>query len=627
MKRYIRSWLLFVSDISLIVFSFYVAVWLRFDLSFDQPQHFLELTRFMPLIILVHVIFFRLFKIDKSLWKQASIEEALRVAFAMLLAFVVTYILLHLILSIGLPRSILPIGFLIGLFSMEFSRFLYRIYRHMIMQNGGKHKERTLIVGAGDAGVMLLNELLFNKRFEHNIIGFIDDDPVKKGRMIRGFPILGNTKQIEEIVIKYAVEAIFIAIPSASLKRQREIVEQCYKTPTKVQILRGSTDMLTSTNLIKNVKPIDIEDLLGRKEIKLDNDQIKDLITDQVVMVTGAAGSIGSELCRQLIDYKPSKLVMVDINENGMYDFQSEIKIKQYNGRINGSTKFVSLIASITDAKSIDHILAKHQPSILFHAAAHKHVPLMEDVPLQAIKNNIIGSKTLMDAAIKNKVATYVSISTDKAVNPTNVMGATKRYVEKMIQAYKKVDQTRFVAVRFGNVLGSNGSVIPLFKRQIESGGPITITHKDIVRYFMTIPEAVSLVLQSATYGNGGEIFVLDMGDPVKIVDLAEKMIMLSGLKPYEDIPIVFTGLRPGEKLYEELILDYEEMGKTPNENIFVAKPYTFPMEKIENDLKLFQSAISECPPHHEVKKILQKCVSTYKPTRLRMDVAERLTI
>lgn len=604
-----------------------MALWLRFDLSMSQTVFFVELTNYLPLILIIYTIFYKLFKIDKSLWKHASVEEALRVALMLIVVFVITYGIMEFYFDATLPRSIYPIAFLISLFTMEFGRFMYRIYRLVVNQgNNNKHKQRTLIVGAGEAGLMLLNEMLYNKRYNNHIIGFIDDDKAKKGKLIRNYPVLGTVNDINELVVSQRIEVIFIALPSASLKRQREIVDVCYQTQVNVQILRGSKELLTSANLVKNIQPIDIEDILGRKEIQLNNDQIKDLVTDQVVLVTGAAGSIGSELCRQLIDYKPQKLVMIDISENSLYDFLSEIKIKQYNGRINGVTEYVPLVADITDTVGIDQIFATHKPCIVFHAAAHKHVPLMEDVPHQAIKNNILGSKVLMDTSIRYHVDTYVSISTDKAVNPTNVMGATKRYIEKMIQAYKKVDQTRFVAVRFGNVLGSNGSVIPLFKRQIESGGPITITHKDIVRYFMTIPEAVSLVLQSATYGKGGEIFVLDMGEPVKIVELAEKMIMLSGMRPYEDIPIIFTGLRPGEKLFEELMQNCEELGKTPNESIFVAKPSTFKMEKINKDILEFERIVKQVPPKYEIKRFLQQSVSTYKPTKPKPVVTEAIS-
>lgn len=382
-----------------------------------------------------------------------------------------------------------------------------------------------------------------------------------------------------------------------------------------MNILSGSEDMITAAGVRRNLREINIEDLLGRNEIQLQNSELEQLIESKRILVTGAGGSIGSELVRQLIRYNPATIVMMDISENSLYELQQELNIKRKDGLINQTTSFYPIITSIRDLKGLDMVFEKGKFDVIFHAAAHKHVPLMETMPSEAVKNNIFGSHNMIELAKKYKVETFVSISTDKAVNPTNVMGATKRFVEKMIQAEREGCCTKFVAVRFGNVLGSNGSVIPVFKKQIASGGPLTVTHPEIIRYFMTIPEAVSLVLQAATYGEGGEIFVLDMGDPVKILDLAEKMITLAGYKPYEDIDIKFTGLRPGEKLYEELLMDEEGLGQTPNPLIKVAEPMHIKREEILRDLEKLRRVMNDDITRGQVITVLQEVVHTFMPS------------
>ncbi|HAO61610.1 MAG TPA: hypothetical protein DCQ90_06760 [Erysipelotrichaceae bacterium] len=406
-------------------------------------------------------------------------------------------------------------------------------------------------------------------------------------------------------------------MPSVSMQEQKQILEKCYETGCKIQVLTSSKDMISSQGIKRSLREITIEDLLGRQSIQLDNDIIRSFIENKTVMVTGAAGSIGSELCRQIIRQTPKILLMIDINENGLYDLQQEFNMMVRDGLLQESIQFLPLITSVRDLPSIERLFDCYRPQIVFHAAAHKHVPLMEDMPIEAIKNNIFGTHNLLMSAQKYEVERFVSISTDKAVNPTNVMGATKRFVEKMIQSMDPKSKTKFVAVRFGNVLGSNGSIIPLFKKQIANGGPLTLTDKNIIRYFMTIPEAVSLVLQAATYGKGGEIFVLDMGQPVKILDLAEKMIRLAGYIPYQDIQIKEIGLRPGEKLYEELHLNKEDVTTTPNQLIFVAHPQAISRESVEKELQLLEDLVkNENATDDEIVDVLTQVVDHYVPNR-----------
>lgn len=614
--RKYRTWVLLGFDLLIVTLSYYLALWIRFDLSFAQIEYFHRLTKLVPYIIGVNIIIFKVFKMDKTLWRQPSVEEALRISIAVFFGFVFNFILIHNYLKINLPNSMHLIAMLISVLTIEFSRFLYRIYRHLSSLSHVHNPafKKVLIVGAGDAGLMLLKELLHNKDYENNIIGFIDDNLYKKGKIISGFPILGTTQDLSEIIEKHEIELIYLAIPSASIRRQDEIIKECYQNNVEVKVLSSSSDMVTSSDIKRNIRPITIMDLLGRKEIELDNYEIITLIKNKIILVSGAGGSIGGELCRQIIEFKPQVLVMFDINENTLYDLHNELKILLRNNKQFEDIKVVSYIASIRDFNSLEHIFMRYKPDVVFHAAAHKHVPFMEDTPQEAIKNNIFGTYNLIELAKKYSVKAFVSISTDKAVNPTNVMGATKRFVEKMIQAFGKNTSTKFVSVRFGNVLGSNGSVVPLFQKQIEQGGPLTVTHKDMVRYFMTIPEAVSLVIQAATYGEGGEIFVLNMGEPVKILDIAEKMIRLAGFKPYVDINIIFTGLRPGEKLFEELLMNEEGLRPTANKLIYVAKPMEISERLVLNELRLLREVTVEHKARFEIQKILKEVVDTYQP-------------
>lgn len=611
-----RSWLLLGFDLLVVVLSYYIALWVRYDLSFDYIEVFYSLTELVPYILLVNFVVFKLFKMDKTLWRQPSVEEALRISVSVFFGFVFNALLIRYYFEASLPRSMHIIALLFSVLVIEFSRFMYRIYRHFTSLSSAHNPDykKTIIIGAGDAGLMLLKEILHNKTYKNNIVGFLDDNKYKKGRIVSGFPILGTTENIDEVVEMHGIELVYVAIPSASIKRQDEIIKQCYQNKVEVKVLSSSSALITQADIRKNIRPITIMDLLGRKQIELNNYEIADLIKNQVVLVTGAAGSIGSELCRQLSKYQPKSIVMIDINENGLYDLQSEFNILRREGKIKQSIDIIGLITSIRDYTALEHLFSTISPTVVFHAAAHKHVPFMEAMPAEAIKNNVFGTFNLIELAKKYKVKNFVSISTDKAVNPTNVMGATKRFMEKMIQSLGKESETKFVAVRFGNVLGSNGSVIPLFTKQIEKGGPVTVTHKDMVRYFMTIPEAVSLVIQAATFGEGGEVFVLDMGEPVKILDLAEKMIKLSGYTPYEDIKIEFTGLRPGEKLYEELLMNEEGLRPTANKLIFVAKPMDISKRLVINELKLLKDAISGERSKVQVQYILKEVVDTYVP-------------
>ena len=440
------------------------------------------------------------------------------------------------------------------------------------------------------------------------VVGIIDDDKSKLNCSIQGVKILGTRNNIIEVAKKYDVDVIFFSISSINPKDKKDILNICQNTGAKLRILPSTEDLIKNKNIMENLRDVEIEDILGRDPIVLDNNNISNLIEGHVVMVTGGGGSIGSELCRQIMKYNPKELVIVDIYENNLYDIELELKAKYKNIKID------AIVASVRDKKKLDNLFATYRPYLVFHAAAHKHVPLMETSPLEAIKNNVFGTYNVVNCCDKYNVKRFVLISTDKAVNPTNIMGASKRMCEMIVQAKNRESETEFAAVRFGNVLGSNGSVVPLFKKQIAAGGPVTVTHKEITRFFMTIPEAVQLVLQAVTYAKGGEIFVLDMGEPVKIYDLAVSLIKLSGLEPNVDIPIEITGLRPGEKLYEELLMSEEGLQKTAHNKIFIAEPLDINMEQITQKLDVLHEMIQdEAIPMKEIKHIIKEVVPTYK--------------
>lgn len=505
-----------------------------------------------------------------SLWRYAEIVEFFRLCLASALA-VGIFVAVTLALWASERRIPISVYFLSATFASAltlYARLTYRMFRNTKIAQGGVTRRRTLVIGAGDAASTLLHELSKNKSPDMNIICCVDDAPEKVGRNIMGIEIMGTTDDIPELVERCEIETLLLAIPTVDEENKRRILGICNKTKCNVRILPDIVKLIADgKDILSRIRDVRVEDVLGRPEIEL-KDSTNELITGKTVMVTGGGGSIGSELCRQIAMCSPKKLIILDIYENSAYSIQQEL-LRRYGKRLNLHV----LIASVRDSKKIDALFRANRPDVVFHAAAHKHVPLMENSPEEAVKNNVFGTYNVACAADRYGAERFVLISTDKAVNPTNVMGATKRVCEMIVQALAQKSKTKFVAVRFGNVLGSNGSVLPLFKEQIAAGGPITVTDPEIVRFFMTIPEAVQLVLEAGQMGKGGEIFVLDMGKPVKILDLAENLIKLSGLIPYKDIEIKFTGLRPGEKLYEELLMDEEGVRKTGNRKIFIGSP------------------------------------------------------
>lgn len=553
-----------------------------------------------------HTISYAIFNCYSSIWRYAREEEMVSIVIASIVYVLPVYLISKVIgsnysLIFYIVNSILIICFTGGL------RLTYRICRRMktrLKVNPGNTK--VLIIGGGSGGEMVVNELKENPQLGKVPIGIIDDDVNKIGRSIHNVKILGRTDEIDEIVKKYQVDEIILSIASISSRRKKEIIEICKETKCKLRTIPGIYEIIDGKVDIKKIRDVEIEDLLGREPIKVNLNEISEYITDKVILVTGGGGSIGSELCRQIASFKPRHLIIVDNYENNAYNIQQEL-IMHYKGKLNLST----IIASVREYKRMNEIFNEYKPDLVFHAAAHKHVPLMEDSPSEAIKNNIFGTLNIAKLSDIHKVKRMVLISTDKAVNPTNIMGATKRAAEIIIQTINKKSKTEFVAVRFGNVLGSNGSVIPLFKKQILEGGPVTITHPDIIRYFMTIPEAVALVLQAGAMAKGGEIFILDMGEPVKIVDLANNLIRLSGLEPGIDIEIQYSGLRPGEKLYEELLMSEEGLSKTANRKIFVGKPVEFREDKVMGHLEILRKIVD----NEEVElidSVMRSFVSTY---------------
>lgn len=565
-------------------------------------------TIILPTVIymLIHTISFKLFKCYSSLWRYAGEEELVSILSACLVYVIPVYIAHRLIgidysILFYVVSTILIIGYTGGL------RLVYRTGRRfktrMVVS---QDSQRVLVVGAGSAGQMIINELKENPQLKKVPVGIIDDDINKIGRVIHNVKILGNTSQVKEIVEKENVDEIILAMANVDKARKSEIINICKETKCKLKTIPGIYEIIDGKVDIKKIRDVDIEDLLGREPIKVNMEEMSGYIEERTVLVTGGGGSIGSELCRQIASFNPKHLIIVDNYENNAYAIQQEL-IRRYEGKLNLST----IIASIREYKRMDEIFNEYKPDVVFHAAAHKHVPLMENSPSEAIKNNIFGTLNVARLADTYKVKRMVLISTDKAVNPTNIMGATKRAAEMIIQTINKNSETEFVAVRFGNVLGSNGSVIPLFKKQIAEGGPVTITHPDIIRYFMTIPEAVQLVLQAGAMAKGGEIFILDMGEPVKIVDLANNLIRLSGFEPGVDIKIEYSGLRPGEKLYEELLMSEEGLTKTANSKIFIGKPVEFDTKKVMHNLEMLKKIVDN-EDVELIDSVMRAFVTTY---------------
>jgi len=608
-KKKIRSVAVVLSDIFLLSVAFLLSYFIRFDFSIASVMQ--EFYEELPLLLIASVaiklVVFTFFKLYHSLWKYASIYEFFTVILAAAISNGALFIYNAFINHIT-PRSIFMIAFLLDMCFIGGSRILYRIFRRL---NSHKYLscdnlKRVLIIGAGEAGVNIAREMFAHKELKSKPVAFIDENPEKIGKTVNGIPVMGSLESINEIISKKHVDEIIIAIPSAKPAELNKIYEYCSATSCKVKILPSVAQLIDGTVMTKKVRDVAIEDLLGREPICTDLHEICSYIHDKTVMVTGGGGSIGSELCTQIASYNPKKLIILDNYENNLYWISNELINKYPNLCIE------AVVANIRDYDRMDELFRIYMPDIVYHAAAHKHVPLMENHPSEAIKNNVFGTWNVSHCADKYGVERFVLISTDKAVNPTNVMGATKRIAEMIIQALNNKSKTEFVAVRFGNVLGSNGSVIPLFKKQIDLGGPVTVTHAEVTRFFMTIPEAVSLVLQAAAMAKGGEIFVLDMGQPVKIIDLAKNMIRLSGYKPNEDIMIEITGLRPGEKLYEELLMNEEGLKATKNNKIFVAQPLFTDYGLLKQKLEQLAHELEMQPDVEDIKEKVQVLVPTY---------------
>lgn len=581
----------FMLDTSIILFSYLASSLLITNFDMDN-QEIIHIVENLYWIIPVYIFSFVIFRLYKSLWQYASVEEAVNVLLSVLVSFaVIVLVILITKFDIGINSIIIAnLIIFLGLIGLRYSYRTLRVYTSYRRLN--QSCSRTLIIGAGNAGHLMIKEIKNNPKLNHRVVCLVDDDSSKKGKIIQGIKVVGTTDDLKEIISEYYIDEIIVTLPSASRPEIKNVLTKCDDLKIKTKILPPFYEVINKKFNTKKIRDVQIEDLLGRDEIKIDDEGISDFIEDEVVLVTGGGGSIGSELCRQIVKYHPKELIILDVYENNAYDIQNELLM--HYSHDEGFPKLIVLIASVRDEKRLVEVFNEYKPTVVFHAAAHKHVPLMEVSPKEAIKNNIFGTYNVAKISDQYKVKKFVLISSDKAVNPTNIMGATKRFAEMIIQAFNKESNTQYAAVRFGNVLGSNGSVIPLFKKQISEGGPVTVTHKDIIRYFMTIPEAVQLVLQAGTYANGGEIFVLDMGEPVKIIDLAEKLIRFSGYEPYSEINIEITGLRPGEKLYEELLMDEEGLLDTRNEKIFVSQVNGIHMNDINNKLLELTSLIEK---------------------------------
>lgn len=603
--KHIKNKYLFLADAIWLSLAYIFASFLKFGINQFQlgPQLF---SFTFWLVFAIHMVLFVLFELYKKIWVNAGFLDYVSVVMAFGVSAVLSFLVVFARHEIN--YTVLFIFETLAFLGVIGSRFLLRIGNRLVFGRPLKKNPsmiRALIVGAGQGASLVIKEIE-EKHLNYEIIGLIDDDKSKLDHSIRGYYVIGNSENLHEIIQARGIDEVILAIPSIDPTNRKRIVDTVGETKVKLKTVPGVYEMVQSG--ASPIRDIEIQDLLGRPEIKLDEEEIAKYINNKIVLVTGGGGSIGSELCRQIALFNPSKLVIVDIYENNAYDIQNELKAKYPYLNLD------VLIASVRDGEKIETIFSEVKPNIVFHAAAHKHVPLMERSPIEAVKNNVYGTYNVGMAAIHNNVSKFILISTDKAVNPTNVMGATKRIDEMIIQTLDKESETNFVAVRFGNVLGSNGSVIPLFKKQIASGGPVTVTHREITRFFMTIPEAVSLVLQAGFYANGGEIFVLDMGKPVKIYELAENVIRLSGYIPNVNMPIKITGLRPGEKLYEEILMSEEGLQDTPNKLIHIGKPVDFDVNEFKIQLEqLKKMAFDPQTSHQQIREMIAKIVTTYQ--------------
>ena len=659
-KRSIHHWqwislILVVYDVLAVNFSFLFALWVRFDCRYQTiPKEYLSaFYRFVPIYTVCCLVVFWFLRLYKSIWRFASLKELLRI-FAATVITGTLHVVGIVVLFHRMPLSYYFGGIILQFLLITGIRFAYRLVlllRHL-QEKGRAQGGRVMLIGAGNAGQIILNDISRAQEIQDRVLCIIDDNPNKWGRFLDGVPIVGGREDILKNVEKYDINKIYVAIPSASAQDRRDILNICKETRCELKNLPGMFQFMTGAVRVSELRDVAIEDLLGRDPIHVEMEEIYASLTGKVILVTGGGGSIGSELCRQIATHAPKKLIIFDIYENNAYEIEQELKRERLN------LDFVVEIGSVRDSRRINQIFEKYKPDIVYHAAAHKHVPLMEGSPCEAIKNNVFGTYKTAYAAMVHGCQRFVLVSTDKAVNPVNIMGASKRMCEMIIQTFDRMikegrereipplyvheddelwhpfyisgqddaghrhAQTEFVAVRFGNVLGSNGSVIPLFKKMIARGGPVEVTHKDIIRYFMTIPEAVSLILQAGTYAKGGEIFVLDMGEPMKIDTLARNLIKLSGYTPDVDMKIVYTGLRPGEKLYEEKLMAEEGLSTTPNKLIHIGKPIAFDEEEFLRRLpELMDTAYDN---KEEVRELMKEMVSTYHPAGERVPVDSR---
>lgn len=626
-NRKLKILILMMTDLFLIAMSYMVGFVFRFySLSFNMPDVITIYKKHMPDVIIaaiIYILLLFLFKQYKNIWSLSGVKEFTSAGAAVTLG-----ILINLVVTaptddrLSFFVTVLSGGLFISLYLT--SRIVWKFLSRWIEYSNLKiteDRKRVLIVGAGSAGALVLNEFKRKPQLGKTVVAFIDDDKQKQGALIGGIKVMGSRNSITRVVKEKRVNEIIIAMSKIEKSELKNIIEECKESKAKVKIMPGVSEMIDGKFSINNIRDVDVEDLLGRESITLDHEGISDYLTDKAVLVTGGGGSIGSELCRQIAKFNPKHLVIFDIYENNAYDIQNELRRNYPELRLD------TLIGSVRDRKRLREVYSKYKPNVVFHAAAHKHVPLMEDSPQEAIKNNVVGTFNVAEMANNFGVEKFVLISTDKAVNPTNIMGATKRICEMIVQSLNKESDTDYVAVRFGNVLGSNGSVVPLFKRQIASGGPVTLTHKDITRYFMTIPEAAQLVLQAGAYAEGGEIFVLDMGKPVRIYDLAENLIKLSGFEPHKDIKIEVTGLRPGEKLYEELLMNEEGLSETKHKKIFIGKPGEYELDDVVKSVNELVK-VSEFNNKYLLKEKMKEIVTTYKePNEVNKKVNEKIAV
>ena len=574
-------------------------------------SHHIEILEFLVISLVVYTASFYLFGTNKSLWSYLGVNEIVNICFSVVLGDLVTSILYQYML----PDTFSNVRFaifspLLIIAGMMFIRMLYRALREREAgKYGATSYKNTFIIGAGDAGYILLKELSKNNIFRANVVGLIDDN--RKNSVISGVTVVGTTYDMLKLIPKYEVEQVFLAIPSISAYNKNRILNVLKEANVAVKVMSSGIAVEDGESISKHLKDVSIEDLLGRGEVKLSQGEIRSYIKGKSILVTGAGGSIGSQIVREIFKFKPSQLVLVDVNENALYMLERDLDFEKSHSKEYEDINYISEIVSIREKAALTEVFDKYKPNVVFHAAAHKHVPLMERRPQEAIKNNVFGTKNVMDVAIEKEVERFIMISTDKAVNPTNAMGASKRLTEIILQSKGNKYKTKFAAVRFGNVLGSNGSVIPIFKEQIKKGGPITITHRNIIRYFMTIPEAAQLVLQAGYYASEGEIFLLDMGEPVKIIDLATNLIKLSGLEPYKDIDIEEIGLRPGEKMYEELSLDYESSEKTDNKMIYKNTTLDIDVDELDKKLNELKSMLGHST-NEEIRSKLFEIINCY---------------